>query len=162
MDRTTRSLALDSAMGNPIDNGQLFEISNFESNQFSGLEKRYEIASGKRCEPTPRYNCHGLTFGSRRTCIFDAQTVRQVLKEDGYEEIPSNQVMLGDVIIYFSSDFGDIEHSGMVVDVPKNSTLRVPLICSKWGKYAELIHWANQCPYDFSRVRYYRIRNLNP
>jgi hypothetical protein len=44
------------------------------------------------------YNCHGLTFASRRTRIYDVQ---QVLAEDAYEHIPLNEVEPGDVIVYF-------------------------------------------------------------
>jgi hypothetical protein len=68
--------------------------------------------------------------------------------------------MPGDVIIYFGDD-GDAEHSGIVLTSPKDSQLRVPQVLSKWGKFSEFIHWANQSPYNFAFVKYYRITISN-
>lgn len=154
MNENETTLALDSASGNAIDNGQISEISYFEKAYFKDLEKKWGNHHGERCSPTPRYNCHGLTFASRRTGIFDSQTVRQILREDGYIEVSPANLMLGDVIVYFAED-GDVEHSGLVVELP--GILGVPKVCSKWGKYSELIHWANQCPYSFAQAKYYRF-----
>ena len=78
-------------------------------------------------------------------------------KEDGYEEVGKESVLPGDVILYLDTA-GDIEHSGVVVDPPNASILGVPRVYSKWGKYAEIIHWGNRCPYNFSNVRYYRVK----
>ena len=151
---TERSIQLDTALGNAIDNGQIFEISCFEKNQFKMLAK-WDKSGELRTHPTPRYNCHGLTFASRRTGIFDGKVITKILDEDGYEEILSENALPGDVIIYFADD-GDTEHSGIVVSAP-TVDLGVPKVISKWGKYAEFIHWANNCPYTFATARYYRI-----
>jgi hypothetical protein len=64
-------------------------------------------------------------------------------------------VLAGDVVLYVHPS-GDIEHSAIVVVAPRDSLLRVPTVLSKWGKYAEIIHAANRCPYDFSNPEYYR------
>lgn len=151
---TVRSIRLDTALGNPIDNGQILEISTFESNQFSRLSKWHQSGT-PRSPPTPRYNCHGMTFASRRTGIFDRAAINQILDDDGYLEVSASQALPGDIIIYFAPD-GDPEHSGIVVSAP-TSELRVPQVVSKWGKYYEFVHWANNCPYSFATARYYRI-----
>lgn len=149
-----RSIRLDTTLGNPIENSQILEISAFEKNQFSALTK-WNQSGTLRTHPTPRYNCHGLTFASRRTGIFDSEVINKILDEDGYEEVLAKQALPGDVIIYFAAD-GDTEHSGIVVSAPANE-FGVPKVISKWGKYAEFIHWANNCPYTFATARYYRI-----
>lgn len=149
-----RSIQLDTARGNPIQNGQIFEISQFEKNQFLFFEK-WQRNAELRSSPTPRYNCHGMTFATRRTGIFDAEEINKILAEDDYKEINQQHVLPGDVILYLSPE-GDFEHSGIVVS-PPDVDLGVPKVVSKWGKYSEFVHWANNCPYAFSNARYYRI-----
>lgn len=153
--KNEKSIRLDTALGNHIDNGQIFEISQFEKGQFSQIEKKWKGSVELRCPPTPRYNCHGMTFASRRTGIFNAETINKILHEDGYRKIASNSVLPGDVIIYVSVD-GDFEHSGIVVSSP-DKDLNVPRVVSKWGKYSEFLHWANNCPYTFENAQYYRV-----
>ncbi len=148
------SIRLDTALGNPIDNGQLLEISHFEKKQF-GLFEKWHSNAELRSMPTPRYNCHGMTFASRRTGIFDAESINKILDEDGYKKVEPHLVLPGDVIIYLSED-GDFEHSGIVVSSP-DADFGVPRVVSKWGKYSEFVHWANNCPYTFENTSYYRI-----
>jgi hypothetical protein len=97
-----------------------------------------------------------MTFASRRTGIFETWVINRILDDDGYREVTLDEVLAGDVILYFD-DTGDVEHSGIVILPPSQDPLRVPLIYSKWGKYAELVHRANQCPYNFAGARYYRV-----
>jgi len=106
-----------------------------------------------RGEVLPAYNCHGLTFASRRTCIHEPSDVREILKQDGYKRVTDEKsVMAGDVIIYLSN--GDIEHSGVVLMLDGF----VPLILSKWGQTGpEVVHRANDCPYDYSVHEFYRV-----
>jgi len=151
-----RELLMQTARGNQIDNEQLDEISPFERNQFPQFERNFSIATEVCAEPNAKFNCHGMTFASRRTGIFESAAIRQILNEDGYEEVERDRVQRGDVIVYISSD-GDFEHSGLVVEPPTPRTLYIPTVRSKWAKYRELIHPGNQCPYNFSNVRYYRV-----
>ena len=143
-----RQLQMQTARGVQIDNEQIDEISPFERNQFPQFERDFSFATEVRCEPTPRFNCHGMTFASRRTGIFESSTLKQILNEDGYEQIEKDQVKAGDVIMYYGND-GDFEHSGLVVKPPTPNSLNVPTVRSKWAKYKELIHPGNRCPYNF-------------
>jgi hypothetical protein len=151
------TLALESCAARPIDNERLYEISAYETNLFRQFDADYGT-NERRSDPTPIYNCHGLTFASRRTGIFESSTIGQILNEDGYVEIPQARVLEGDVIMYFDQESGDFEHSGIVILRPKPENLNVPVVCSKWGKYAEVVHLANNCPYNFGAVKYYRVR----
>jgi hypothetical protein len=158
IDPRPKNLALDTSCANPIDNERIYEISPHDANLFRRFDKDYGATVERRCDPTPIYNCHGLTFGSRRTGIFESKILHQILTEDGYVEIDKDAVLEGDIILYFD-DSGDFEHSGIVISRPKPDNLGIPLVCSKWGKYAEVLHWGNNCPYNFSNVKYFRLRS---
>lgn len=104
--------------------------------------------------PSRRYNCHGLSFASRRTVIWEASEIAKVLADDGYVEVKDfRRVLPGDIAAY-TSQLGDIEHSGIVVSV---DALFVPSILSKWGMCHEVIHKLAECPYDSSNVKFYRV-----
>lgn len=152
-----RELRLDSAQFRQLANYQGAVTPPHELNQFSDLERTYGQDIQRRVEPTPRYNCHGLSFGARRTCIESPATVRQVLQEDGYVEVTRDVAGPGDFVLYFSED-GDIEHSGLLLQAPAAQPLGVPLVLSKWGRYAEVVHLANRCPYNFAFAKYFRPR----
>ncbi|MGO8761968.1 MAG: hypothetical protein ACLP2P_02765 [Desulfobaccales bacterium] len=151
----SKSIIVQTRQGNNILNEQLFTISSFEQNQFP--EYIMYVNAKFRTKPTAIYNCHGLTFASKRTNIFDVDQLFKILEEDRYFEIASEDILPGDIILYFSPE-GDIEHSGVVIREP-DAYLKIPQIYSKWGKYCEAIHFANNCPYDFSNVKYYRCCN---
>ncbi len=68
----SKSLALETTPGNSIDNEQILEISPFEANQHRDFDRDYGSVI-RRHDPTPVYNCHGLTFASRRTGIHDTR-----------------------------------------------------------------------------------------
>jgi hypothetical protein len=105
-----------------------------------------------RLDVSAAYNCHGLTFASRRTCIHDPQEVRRILNDDGYEKVLDKEVTLGDVILYVSR--GDIEHSGVVIRTDNLTRW----VLSKWGvEGPEAVHLANYCPYDWDAFEYYRV-----
>jgi hypothetical protein len=128
----------------PPDAGMNIQVADFK--------REYIGAIHRPVGPCRTYNCHGLTFGSRRTVIWHATEVAKILKDDGYDVVPIGQVLSGDVAVYYSQE-GDIEHSGIVVNPGELS----PFILSKWGKAHEVVHLVSFCPYDASRVRYYRI-----
>jgi len=65
----------------------------------------------------------------------------------------------GDIIVYFDDRY-DASHSGTIIEPPSALHAWNPLVCGKWGKYREMLHRANDCPYgsDFIRARYYRVQ----
>jgi len=112
-----------------------------------------------RAGPTPMYNCHGLTFASRRTKVPDPQEVVRILKADGYIKVAELDTLPGDVVLY-KSDNGEIEHSGIVIGDSK-AGYGVPIIVSKWGQLNEAIHSADVGPYTGERS-FYRIIDESP
>lgn len=151
-----KSLLLATKRGNPINNQQFIEVNQLDYNGYIEHQKNYGIGIVMRLKVSPLYNCHGLTFASRRTGLYDNDVLLQILEEDSYAEIQREQVLPGDVILYYGLD-GDIEHSGIVVEAPTEANLYIPRIFSKWGRCMEAVHLANQCPYNFNNHKYFRI-----
>jgi hypothetical protein len=73
-----------------------------------------------------------------------------VLADDEYKLIDVADVLPGDVVVYKQN--GDAEHSGIVIKPGFP-----PIVVSKWGSAHEVIHLANDCPYDSMQILYYRI-----
>jgi hypothetical protein len=135
-----------------IDNIQEFELSAFERNWSAEIPKKYPRAV-QRTQPSPLYNCHGLTFASRRTRIIESYSLSQIIGDDKWAEIDIREVLAGDIVIYFSAD-GDANHSGVVVGI---ADLGVPKVFSKWGSAGEYIHLLNDCPPLYGpQTRFYR------
>ncbi len=152
---------MESAKRNQIDNCQSFEISRYERSFFDDYRREYPRPERRLgAGPTARYNCHGLTFASRRTRISDNATLQMILRDDGYSEVSATEVQPGDVIIYVSDESGDMQHSGIVLTAP-DTLLGIPIVLSKWGNYAEVIHAANDCPYHDPPCyyKYFRVKN---
>ena len=122
-------------------------------NYFRSIELEYRNAI-RRTNPSGLYNCHGMTFANRRCFIEDPKNISVILNDDEYQKIDQKDVLPGDIIIYFAE--GDAQHSGIVVDKPKEP-LYIPMVVSKWASHAEFIHYANYCPYDCSNIKYFRI-----
>lgn len=112
------------------------------------------LQSTLRKEPTGMYNCHGLTFTSRRGFLGEEQDVDLILGDDEYHNVELGAVCPGDIILYYEQN--ELQHSGIVVAVSQNERPRIPWIMSKWGTLGEYIHRYNYCPYDCQDVRYMR------
>jgi hypothetical protein len=123
--------------------------------------KKYYGGTFRGVGPCNTYNCHGLTFASRRTAITTAIAVRAILAEDGYATVSRNDVLPGDIVVYYSTGElpGDVEHSGIVVErVSQQGLIGVRIkVLSKWGYCDEVVHFAEECPYDVGDIRYFRV-----
>ncbi len=150
-----KEIALQTRKGNDIINSQLFEISPAEMAIMKGTE-RFRPFVTFRTFPDPIYNCHGLTFASRRTGIDNSKIIRRIIGEDEYTLISNiDYVLPGDIVIYVD-EVGDIEHSGIVISKPFGIA-KQPWVVSKWGSYKEAIHLLDDCPYEYRSVEFYRI-----
>ncbi|MGE0651926.1 MAG: hypothetical protein AB7P12_09270 [Alphaproteobacteria bacterium] len=124
----------------------------------------YPRSIPRKVGPCFTYNCHGLTFGSRRTEIQSDQ-IPMILEQDDYVCIAQNDVLPGDIAVYYSTGqqpgaiSGDVEHSGIVLQ--RNEIGNILLI-SKWGACDERVHFVADTPYDSGDVRYYRINDSQP
>lgn len=151
----TAKITLQTRKGNNIDNEQADTVyTPGELRAIEDTTKEY-LTDGKRAEANPLYNCHGLTFATRRTGIFNTEDIKKILADDEYKEIPLRNILAGDIVLYIAEN-GDIDHSGIVVDVNENFGIRTPRIISKWGTMPEFIHLVHQCPYPKTIKKYYR------
>jgi hypothetical protein len=128
--------------------GELLEASD--------LKKKFLGAIHRPTAVSYTYNCHGLTFGSRRTQIVDPAEVRKILTEDGYQKIGADEVLAGDIVVYIGEE-GDIEHSGVVVEIDRTMLIAIPKVLSKWGVAHEVVHRLSDCPYVATNIEYYRV-----
>jgi hypothetical protein len=112
------------------------------------LKRKYRNCLHRPVGPTGKFNCHGLTFASRRTAI-DGSVVEKILREDEYREVQLQDVKTGDIVVYRNG--ADVPHSGLVVrgfpDI---------WILSKWGAAHEVVHGVDDCDYVGHKT-FYRI-----
>ncbi len=141
-------IRLQTSKRRDILNVQAFEISAFERNWAEDLPRQFGGAIF-RTGLSPLYNCHGLTFSSRRTRITEPDSIIQILTDDKYEEINVNDSLPGDVILYYSDD-GDPTHSGIIVE--NEPPLHVPKVYSKWGSGPEVIHYFRDVPSIYGHI----------
>ncbi|MCH7663671.1 MAG: hypothetical protein IH859_07365 [Chloroflexi bacterium] len=175
------SIVLQTRLGTDIENFQQKEIGNQDAKTGEELYRNYQSIVNWRTETlNPEYNCHGLTFASRRTKIYRSVDLITILKDDNYELIArisfettapnpdQDKILPGDVVIYYEKKESQnyISHSGIVVSSPTSiiivadpsqGAVELPYVVSKWGTYREVIHRAHQCPYDISLLEFYRI-----
>ena len=88
------------------------------------------------------YNCMGLVFASRRTCI-DIDELQPIFNDDGFTKVDNlNESMIGDVVVY-SRDH-QRRHVGIIVQKEELLGTLTIRVLSQWGWDAEVIH-----PYDY-------------
>jgi hypothetical protein len=154
---TRRGINSETRLRNPIDNFHVLPMTEFEIDKQRNLlvsvwpELFPKIQERKR--PTSSYNCHGLTFLSRRGHIDADDEIDKILADDDYEEVTDREnVLPGDVILY-GLRAGDYQHSGIVVGVPEKNTKEVwsPFVLSKWGRFGEYIHRHIDVPLSYGK-----------
>jgi hypothetical protein len=145
------TIRLQTAKATDIPNLQFSEVSAYERNWSGSLPSKYpEVVF--RTDVSGTYNCHGLTFASRRTRIPDSPSIALIINHDRYELIKDHRdVKPGDVVIYYGSD-GDPSHSGIVLEntppvlLEDTPPVYSPLVLSKWGSGPEAIHSLRDVP----------------
>jgi hypothetical protein len=152
---SVREILLFTREENKVSTEQCCQLSESYSvylrSQSQGLRNSYKRARF-RVDYSAAYNCHGLTFASRRGAIHSSEDVRLILADDAYVRIDEKKITPGDVLLYVAD--GDIQHSAIVIGTNE----LVPQVISKWGVMGpEVVHFANDCPYDFSNHEYHRV-----
>src|SRR5437667_12124675 len=94
------AIRLETSKKRGIDNHQDFEVTQVHRRWFYRLSTLHPNAI-TRTDPSPLFNCHGLTFASRRTKILDRRNILRILEDDAWSEIDIREVLAGDVVIYF-------------------------------------------------------------
>ena len=100
------------------------------------------------------YNCMGMVFGARRTCI-DPDQFGLIVKEDGYRQLAgAEEPVPGDIIVYRKGT-GEVAHIGLLVEVHRDLIAAIwkMRVLSQFGFDGEYFHDADDLPamLDFSR-----------
>jgi len=149
-------ITLRTRLDNEIDNIQSWQHSGAEWQRLYQEPNRWESSGAVRLgEACPVYNCHGLTFASRRTQLYDSTTIviSKVLEDDGYTQVTERSTRVGDVVVYYDEK-GEAQHSGIVVSKLEASVI---MVWSKWGKGFEVVHPAGNCLWGSLSKKFYRI-----
>ncbi|WP_162913377.1 DUF7689 domain-containing protein [Rhodospirillaceae bacterium SYSU D60014] len=97
-------------------------------------------------DPTPRYDCHGFTFGAGRGWT-QQDRVESILAEQGWILRADGDQQVGDIAIYRKG--GVITHSGIVSAVQGGTATRIQ---SKWGKAGLYEHDPTDVPRGYGQV----------
>jgi len=122
------------------------------------LRSRYSACEHRPTDVSLQYNCHGLTFASRRTAITESDAIQSILDDDGYKVVGDGEVSVGDIVVY--SEYGDFSHSGIVTRVDSIGSVKIVWVLSKWGRAHEVVHKLRECPYASHadvQIRFWRI-----
>jgi hypothetical protein len=93
------------------------------------------------------YNCAGMVWASRRTCLTEPNEWQTILNEDGYRRLNSHtDAALGDVVVYRDRS-GEILHVAKVCNIERMDARGEPFgnpivkALSKWDqRFGEDIH----------------------
>ena len=90
------------------------------------------------------YNCVGMVFASRRTCV-EPEHLPMILEDDEYQQVNDRgELQPGDVVVYRDNQ-DEISHVGIVAEVKPNleeATWEV-VVLSQWGADGEYFHLDN-------------------
>ena len=116
-----RSIALATRTGREVPNVQDPDLPPHQvARCLESCKRRFPRAELRRL-PTGCYNCHGLTFASRRTQILDPGAIVDIIGDDGYRRIRLGAVMQGDLAVYY--DGREITHTGVIVGVEQDERI---------------------------------------
>lgn len=153
-----KSIELATSKGNHIRNSQrgerpaeaLKDAARFATEGYDGRKLR---------SLTSRYNCIGMVFANRRTCI-EPEEVPMILIDDEYVEVVrAADVVPGDLVVY--EDVGGISHVAVVVsnDPRVADGDSIISVLSQWGSDGEYLHEYRDVPPLLGKpVRFYRER----
>ena len=126
----SRSIRLDTRVGKAVDNKQSSPPDRQDVAIFERIcQQHSQWRVRKPCCGT--YNCFGLVWASRRTCIFESDEVRRILDEDGFRRIDLAQAVCGDVVTYHHEGSKVIWHAGVIEIRELSGGGVVPWVLSK-------------------------------
>lgn len=145
------AIVTQTSRGSTIPNQQNHDAFGNENALLEHWRNKYDAVV--RGGASGMYNCHGLTFAARRTCVDDLRAIAKILADDNYREVPALNVLPGDIVLYYEG--GVVCHSGIVVEV-SGTVPRFTKVVSKWGPSGEFVHWVHKSEYG-QEYKYYRV-----
>lgn len=162
----SRTIPLATRLGNSVANEVAPDPSEQHLARYAALLTKHALGWTPRKPSCGGYNCFGHAWASRRTSIYDDQSVRQILSEDGYRR--THQPVQDDLALVVQD--GDIHHVGRVVELRSivTGSEAIPWIVSKWNDWGgEVLHSVRDLPFDRSHgfdvvVEYWTDRSTLP
>jgi hypothetical protein len=112
---------------------------------------------------TATYNCLGMVFASRRTCI-DTSYLHKIITEDGYRQLSGpHETELGDVVIYRDEPDYNVTHVAIIIDkmVGVATGSNIIKVISQWGADGEYVHLVEDVPFLLGKpIEYWTDRRL--
>jgi hypothetical protein len=144
-----KEIILQTRVGHDVTNSQSCEPDQRSRYRYD-LIRRDHLAWVNRKPACGVYNCFGLVWASRRTAIYDEQSVSQILTEDGYRQLRSDEQPLpGDIVLYLrsSNEIRDTLHAAIILELEQHGAGKVPRVLSKWNDVCgEDIHAIRDVP----------------
>jgi hypothetical protein len=142
------SIPLATSCGTYIPNERRLEADPSTLRAMLDFQKKYHPSARLR-SLTQVYNCMGLVFASRRTCI-DLDYLKMILKDDNYVKVVDGMdAKVGDIVIY--RDNYELKHLGIIInvnlDLPK-ATHEFEVL-SQWGSHGEYLHSLKDVPKSY-------------
>lgn len=102
------------------------------------------------------YNCVGMVFGTRRTCI-DPDQLSLIFRDDEYIKILRHEAMIGDIVAYKNDPKGEIRHVAVIVNILDSAMVSLPpiTVLSQWGFDGEYVHLEQNVPAIYGNIREY-------
>lgn len=147
-------IVLQTSKKTDIDNAQFHTRTKQEETIANIVEQKFN--STYQGSPSKIYNCHGLTFASRRTGIYEDSEIQKILKDE-YVEIRSDQIIVGDIALWVKDK--QYIHSALVVQICDNNQV---FVLSKTRDFKEIVHLVTTSPYPYDIIKYYRITHGLP
>ncbi len=149
------ALKLSTCTRKHINNERPLEKAPLTLQASLEMDKKTNPKASLVSAPTATYNCMGLVFASRRTCI-DISELNFILGEDSYRQLAGlHEAMTGDVVCYQKD--GKIEHVGLInstISDCRNGSIQATVV-SKWGMHAEYIHDMCDVPSHFGSPKFF-------
>ena len=145
-------IILQTRAGHDVANSQSCEPDAMIRARYDLLRRKH-FAWVSRKPACGVYNCFGLVWASRRTAIYEEESISQIIEEDGYRQLRTDeQPQPGDVVLYLhlSGEIRDTLHAAIILKLEQRGLGRVPLVLSKWNDvFGEDIHEIRDVPTSF-------------
>ena len=107
----------------------------------------------RRRSLTSTYNCVGMVFGCRRTCI-DIEHIGLILEDDEYRRLPeAKNILPGDIVLYKNGN--EYSHIGTIISIEgdvERASFKITVL-SQWGADGEYIHLLDEVPESYGNVK---------
>lgn len=129
----TRRIVVQTRLGTSIDNVQAPTPDAHSVAVY--IRMRHGRMTWEQRKPALGiYNCFGHVWANRRTAIYEPSEIQTILREDGYRQLPDDELpVAGDIALYQDANRGTYLHVGEVVNVPREEEIQNLRILSKWN-----------------------------